>query len=97
MSRFRTVYPGWYPGRTIPIHLRAAVLGRAFTSQRYFPEEVTEAVFTRTPYRERPGRDTTNTSDEIFTAGGEAAILKLEGEGDGYRAEICLILPGVDG
>lgn len=92
---FRTIYPGWYPGRTVHIHVRATVDGKKFTSQLYFPEKVTDAVFTRPPYRERPGRDTMNASDGIFAAGGEPAVLELEKDGDAYRAAICLILPAV--
>ncbi|MGH9267249.1 MAG: hypothetical protein ACRD0D_03635 [Acidimicrobiales bacterium] len=93
---FRTIYPGWYPGRTVHIHLRAAVGTEIFTSQLYFPEEVTDTVFSQPPYRERSGRDTTNATDEIFAAGGAAAVLDLEPDGDGYRAGMCFILAPSD-
>jgi protocatechuate 3,4-dioxygenase beta subunit len=64
--RMSTVYPGWYPGRTVHIHVIVRTSGRVFTSQLYyFPESVTDAVFGRAPYDERPGRDTTNATDEI--------------------------------
>lgn len=93
LCRFRTIYPGWYPGRTVHIHMRARRHDRIFTSQVYFPEDVTDAVFTLPPYAERPGRDTTNSTDEIFQAAGEVAVLDLEQQGDGYRAVICFVLP----
>jgi protocatechuate 3,4-dioxygenase beta subunit len=95
ICRFRTVYPGWYPGRTVHIHVMAHVGGETFTSQLYFPEEITEAVFARPPYSERPGRDTANSSDTIFASGGEDAVLDLEEDGEGYRAAICFLLPAV--
>ena len=54
---FRSIYPGWYPGRTVHIHLMVHAGGRTYTSQLYFPEEITRVVFTQPPYRERPDRD----------------------------------------
>lgn len=91
---FRTIYPGWYPGRTVHIHLAARVGEETFISQLYFPEEVTDDVFTRTPYRERPGRDTTNVTDSIFARGGEGALLDVQPDRDGFHASICFALPG---
>ena len=90
---FRTIYPGWYPGRTVHIHVIVRASGATFTSQLYFPEPVTDAVFVRPPYVQRPGRDTTNATDEIFPTGGEPAVLDLEPSGDGYLAAITLRLP----
>ena len=90
---FRTIYPGWYPGRTVHIHVIARSGGITFTSQLYFPERVTEAVFARLPYAERPGRDTTNATDTIFPTGGEPAVLELTPADNGYLAAIWLRLP----
>jgi hypothetical protein len=57
------------------------------------PDEITDAVFVRAPYCERPGRDTTNTIDEIFPMGGEPAILDIRALGDGYLGAARLQLP----
>jgi len=94
---FRTVYPGWYPGRTVHIHVIVRAGSTTFTSQLYFPETVTEAVFAREPYSARPGRDTTNADDEIFPTGDEPAVLRLAAVGDGYLAAIRLRLPEASG
>ena len=96
MVEFRTVYPGWYPGRTVHVHVIVHAAGTVFTTQLYFPEAVTDAVFARAPYNERPGRDTTNETDEIFADGGEAASLEVQRRGPGYWAAACFTLP-VDG
>ena len=76
--------PGWYPAAR-----STSTCGRSrrksFTSQLYFPDDVTDAVFTQPPYRERPGRDTTNATDSIFRTGGEGIVVALEGDGSGYR------------
>jgi protocatechuate 3,4-dioxygenase beta subunit len=90
---FRTVYPGWYPGRTIHIHVRAHALGQAFTSQLYFPETVNEEVLRRHPYATRAGRDTTNDRDSIASTGGGPIVLDVVASGDGYLATSCLLVP----
>ena len=96
MVEFRTIYPGWYPGRTVHIHLMVHDDTRVLTSQLYFPDEVTDEVLSRGPYAARPGRDTKNDSDEIFPTGGYPLVLDVVATADGYRAAICLELPGPD-
>jgi hypothetical protein len=66
------------------------------TSQLYFPDDLNDHVLSQAPYAERPGRDTTNAKDEIFTTGGEPALVDVAPDGDGYQAAICLVLPAVD-
>ena len=94
MVEFRTIYPGWYPGRTVHIHLIVHADGEVFTSQLYFPDDVTDEVFASAPYADRAGRDTTNATDEIFPTGGDPAVLDIVLARDGPRAAICLVLPG---
>lgn len=96
MVEFRTIYPGWYPGRTVHIHLMVHIQGRVLTSQLYFPDEMSDGVLAREPYAARPGRDTTNDSDEIFLTGGDPAVLDIVPMAGGYRAAICLELPDPD-
>ena len=93
MVEFRTIYPGWYPGRTVHIHLIAEAGGVSRTSQLYFPDDLTDRVLASSPYAERAGRDTTNHTDEIFPTGGDPALLDVAPTGEGYRAAICLVLP----
>ncbi len=90
---FETVYPGWYPGRTIHIHVRASAGGQKFTSQLYFPEAVNEAVLARDPYVTRQGRDTTNDVDSIATTGGGPAVLDVTTAADRCLATTRLVLP----
>ncbi len=93
MVEFRTIYPGWYPGRTVHIHLIVATDDRVRTSQLYFPEPVNVDVLARPPYRERPGRDTTNATDTILPIGGDPAVVDVQPLDEGYRAAVCLLLP----
>lgn len=90
---FRTIYPGWYPGRTVHIHLMVSSAGRVLISQLYFPEPLTDTVHARPPYNQRPGRDTTNDTDAIFPAGAEPAVLQLRATTDGYLGAVRLHLP----
>lgn len=94
MVEFRTVYPGWYPGRTVHIHVMLRTDDAVLTSQLYFPEKVNKRVLGLPPYVERPGRDTTNETDEIFPTGGDPAVLDVIPSGAGYRAVVCLVVPG---
>jgi len=93
MVEFRTVYPGWYPGRTVHIHVMVRADDVVLTSQLYFPDEISDRVLVEAPYVERPGRDTTNSTDEIFPTGGDPAVLDVIAHGDEYRAAICLVVP----
>ncbi len=90
---FVTIHPGWYPGRTVHIHLMAHTAAGTRTTQLYFPDDITDQVLAEEPYRERPGRDTTNATDTIFSTGGEPAVLELRPVTGGYVAAARLHLP----
>lgn len=93
MVEFHTIFPGWYPGRTVHIHLMVHTAGHSFTSQLYFPDELTDRILATEPYAQRPNRDTTNETDEIFPTGGNPAVLDMTPLDEGKRAAIALILP----
>jgi protocatechuate 3,4-dioxygenase beta subunit len=88
IAELLTVYPGWYQGRTAHIHTKVHLDNRTLlTSQLYFDEDVTAAVYKRTPYSRRSGRDTFNTNDQIFD---EELLLSLARSGNGYLGAISL-------
>jgi protocatechuate 3,4-dioxygenase beta subunit len=90
--QFRTIYPGWYPGRAVHIHAKAHHADSVLTVQLYFPEDVTDAVHEHQPYASRPRRDTTIDSDVIFPEGGSSTLLTPVSRGSGHRAEAMLVL-----
>jgi protocatechuate 3,4-dioxygenase beta subunit len=91
VALFRTIYPGWYPGRTVHIHVRVYIGGNTIhTGQLFFPEAVSDAVYARSPYRRRPDRDTLNTTDSIFRNGGSKSVLKLARNGSGYIGAVTM-------
>jgi protocatechuate 3,4-dioxygenase beta subunit len=77
---FLTVYPGWYRGRTTHIHTKVH-LDRTtlLTTQLFFDEEVTAAVYEADPYAANRGRDVFNDGDGIFS---EELVLDLSREGE---------------
>jgi protocatechuate 3,4-dioxygenase beta subunit len=84
VARFTTIYPGWYPGRTVHIHVKVHVGGTVVhTGQLYFNDTVTDAVYRKAPYRARGARTTRNASDSIFRNGGSRSQVKTAGDGKG--------------
>ena len=91
IAEMTTIWPGWYQGRTVHIHTKVHLdSSTLLTSQLYFDEQVTAAVYQTAPYASRSGRDTFNDGDGIFSGAGERALLTLAKEGDGYRGVITL-------
>ena len=91
LARFTTIYPGWYPGRTVHIHVRVYVGGRTVhTGQLFFPDAVTDLVYRRAPYSRRPDRDPRNAGDPIFRSGGRRSLLKLSRSGRGYLGALTM-------
>lgn len=79
---FLTIYPGWYPGRTVHIHFKVRTdpdsqQGLEFTSQMYFDDSFTDDVFTEPPYSSRGPRTTRNQADGIFRQGGDDLMLDV--------------------
>ncbi|MDO9486265.1 MAG: intradiol ring-cleavage dioxygenase [Actinomycetota bacterium] len=89
--KFTTLHPGWYPGRTVHIHLKVHLNKKSvLTSQVFFNEKVNSAVYATTPYKSRTGRATFNSGDSIFKKSGVVSSAKLN---SGYLGAINL---GVD-
>jgi protocatechuate 3,4-dioxygenase beta subunit len=96
-ARFLTIYPGWYPIRTVHIHFKirtAAIAGRIFefTSQLYFPDELTDRVHTTLPYSSKGRRRVRNRQDFIFRDGGERLMLEPSETNGGYAATFPISL-----
>jgi protocatechuate 3,4-dioxygenase beta subunit len=69
---FLTVYPGWYRGRAVHIHLRVHLDDvLVLTSQMFFDGDYTAGVYAAAPYAEFGLPDTPNEADSI--AGNAAA------------------------
>ena len=94
-ARFVTVYPGWYPGRTVHIHFKirtAPVAQRSFefTSQWYFDDGLTDRVHAAPPYAAQGPRTARNQHDWIFRRGGDQLMLAPTTVADGYTAAFAI-------
>jgi protocatechuate 3,4-dioxygenase beta subunit len=91
LALFRTIYPGWYPGRTVHIHTMVHIGGNVVhTGQLYFADAVTDAVYRRSPYNRRPNRNPRNAADSIYRNGGKRSTLKLQRKGSVYTGSITM-------
>src|SRR5262245_10118932 len=85
---FTTVYPGWYPGRTVHIHAKVHLDKRTvLTTQFYFDDDFTDRVFSLEPYASDSGRDAFNDSDPLYR---QELELTLSKERDTYLGLITL-------
>ncbi|HEU0305155.1 MAG TPA: intradiol ring-cleavage dioxygenase [Gaiellaceae bacterium] len=91
VATFKTIYPGWYQGRTVHIHVKVSLGGNVVhTGQLYFPDRITDTVYRRSPYSSRPGRSTRNPDDAIYRNGGSRSTLKLRKVGSTYTGSIAM-------
>ena len=91
IAEFATVYPGWYAGRTIHIHLKVHLGGSAgmeryagghvsHTGQLFLPEDITDQIAKMDPYVKHSNvHRTLHTEDNIFRQqGGAQSMLSLD-------------------
>jgi protocatechuate 3,4-dioxygenase beta subunit len=91
LAVFRTVYPGWYMGRTVHIHVKVHVGGNVVhTGQLFFSDTLTDAAYKRTPYSRRPNRDVRNVQDSIYQSGGRQSTLAVKRKNTGYVGTITM-------
>lgn len=90
--QFRTIYPGWYPGRTTHVHFKVHVSSTVeATSQMYFPEDLTSTVYSAGPYRARGQKDTSNAGDGVARSGALPPLLSMDAaSGGGYLASLLV-------
>jgi protocatechuate 3,4-dioxygenase beta subunit len=106
--KFDTIYPGWYQGRAIHIH----VMVRAFdggsnetfhwTSQMYLNNSINEKVHTQIPYSKHGLPPMTNEQDGIYTGpstdklvqsnAGQHLMLNLTKDKQGYTGTFNIIV-----
>jgi protocatechuate 3,4-dioxygenase beta subunit len=85
VAEFTTIYPGWYPGRTVHIHFKIRYRNRDFTSQLFFDDALSDRILANPPYV-KSGTRTRNANDSIYRNGGSQLLLNLTPSGAGYAA-----------
>ena len=89
---FQTLYPGWYQGRTVHMHMKVHVGGsQIHTTQLFFDDAFTDQVYSSNePYSSRNNRDMLNGKDGIYLGGGEATTLTVTESDGGYAATLVV-------
>ena len=88
IAAITTIYPGWYPGRTVHIHAKVQLNNReALATQLYFEEDLNDEVFEAAPYSSHTGSRTLNARDGIYQ---RETTLTVSKDGDGYLRLITI-------
>jgi protocatechuate 3,4-dioxygenase beta subunit len=91
VATFQTIYPGWYHGRAVHIHVKVHLGGNVVhTGQLFFSDTLTDTVYRRAPYNSRPNRDTRNVDDSIYRNGGSRSVLGVQKSGSGYVGKVMM-------
>ena len=92
VATFKTIYPGYYPGRTVHIHVKVHLGGNVVhTGQLYFPDATTDTAYKAAPYASRPARAMRNAGDSIYRNGGKRSQLTVrKRSAGGYLGAIAM-------
>lgn len=105
--QFTTMYPGWYEGRAIHIHIKVRNFEGSqeifeWTSQFYLPNLVNEQVHTQPPYSDHGPVNMANEQDGIYAGGstdglvqsntGERLMLNVTGDEQGYSGTFNVVV-----
>jgi protocatechuate 3,4-dioxygenase beta subunit len=79
--RFTTVYPGWYEGRAIHIHVKVRTFEGSektleWTSQFYLNNSISEQVHTQPPYSDHGLPEVTNEEDMIYKGASSDGLMQ---------------------
>jgi len=76
LAVFDTIYPGWYRGRAVHIHVKVHLGGNVVhTGQLFFPDALSDQVYEAAPYKTRGNPDTPDGADAIYRNGGSRSLL----------------------
>jgi protocatechuate 3,4-dioxygenase beta subunit len=90
-ATFRTIFPGWYTGRAVHIHVKVHLGGNeTFTGQLFFDDDVLDAVYRTEPYNARGAPDVPNESDGIYGQSGGTTIVAVTLGADSYSGSVTL-------
>jgi hypothetical protein len=91
---FETLYPGWYEGRAVHVHVKARTAdGLEIASQIYFADALSDRIHGEGPYSGHQGRRVRNGEDGLFrSAGGAAPLATVVRSAAGYDGAVVLAL-----
>jgi protocatechuate 3,4-dioxygenase beta subunit len=90
VATFRTIFPGWYTGRAVHVHLKVALgMTDVHTGQLFFDQATIAAAYASDPYAARGTPDTSNKADGIFGQSGGTTVVAVT-PGETYRGSVTL-------
>jgi protocatechuate 3,4-dioxygenase beta subunit len=91
LAVFDTIYPGWYRGRAVHIHVKVHLSGSVVhTGQLFFPDALNNKVYANAPYSSRGTPDIADAADSIYRNGGSRSLLHVTKSGAGYLGSIVM-------
>ncbi len=96
IAAFRSIYPGWYEGRTTHIHLKLMNAGGSRTmlaTQFFLPDALNEFLYTRLPdYQRSSVRETLNSNDGIALMAGSSVVGAVREDQGRYVATLSIVV-----
>jgi protocatechuate 3,4-dioxygenase beta subunit len=108
---FTTIYPGWYEGRAIHIHIKIRTFEGEekrfdWTSQFYLPDMISSEVHMQSPYSNHGQPQVENMDDGIYTGPstdglfqsetGKHLMLNLTKTEQGYLGSFSVVVDAID-
>lgn len=91
IAEFHTVFPGWYTGRAVHIHLKVQVDGdQTHTGQLFFDPAALSAVYAAGPYADRGEPDRPNSSDDIYAQSGGVTVVTVSVNDEASSGSVTL-------
>ena len=91
VAEFRTVFPGWYTGRAVHIHVKVSADGdQTHTGQLFFDPATLSAVYAEEPYAARGEPDQPNESDGIYAESGGVTVVAVTLEDESSSGSVTL-------
>jgi protocatechuate 3,4-dioxygenase beta subunit len=95
---FTTIYPGWYSGRAVHIHVKVRIFDSSgnitteATTQLFFDDSITDGVYAaNSEYNRSSSRDILNANDSIYASENPALLVSLTGSSStGYTGSISI-------
>jgi protocatechuate 3,4-dioxygenase beta subunit len=96
--KFTTIYPGWYSGRAVHIHVKVRIFNSSgavtteATTQLFLDDSVSTAVYAaNSAYSRSATRDTLNSTDGIYESESPALLVTLNGSASsGYTGTVSI-------
>lgn len=87
LAAFKSIYPGWYPGRAphIHVHIYNSSGKSLLVTQIAFPEDISKIVYAQGVYKSNGQADTSNARDGVFRDGIATEMSAITGNAtDGF-------------